>query len=55
MEAPLTAVTLREVATRAGVHPSTASRALNTRTRSAVNAATVSAVMERSLGKLRIG
>jgi LacI family transcriptional regulator len=40
-----TAVTLREVARRAGVHAGTASRALNPRTRSLVNAATASKVI----------
>ena len=37
-------VTLRDVAARAGVHPSTASRALNARTHDAVNPATVERV-----------
>lgn len=40
-----TAVTLREVARRAGVHAGTASRALNPQTRSLVNAATASKVI----------
>lgn len=40
------AVTLREVADRAGVHPSTASRALNPATRDLVNAMTTERVME---------
>jgi LacI family transcriptional regulator len=46
------AVTLRDVAVRAGVHTSTASRALNERTRSLVNEGTVSRVIEaaRQLG-----
>lgn len=39
-----TPVTLREVAARAGVHPSTASRALNERTRPTVNTATAARV-----------
>ena len=38
--------TLRDVAERAGVHPSTASRALNTRTREMVNPSTVSRVLD---------
>jgi LacI family transcriptional regulator len=44
--------TLRDVAERAGVHPSTASRALNPSTRSLVNEDTVSRVLEaaRQLG-----
>ena len=40
------AVTLREVADRAGVHPSTASRALNPATRDLVNDITTERVME---------
>ena len=40
-----TAVTLREVARRAGVHAGTASRALNPQTRSLVNAATATKVI----------
>lgn len=40
------AVTLREVAERAGVHPSTASRALNPATRDVVNDITTERVME---------
>lgn len=40
-----TAVTLREVARRAGVHAGTASRALNPQTRSLVNSETASKVM----------
>ncbi len=45
-------VTLRDVAEQAGVHPSTASRALNPDTRSLVNAQTVTRVVEaaRALG-----
>jgi LacI family transcriptional regulator len=39
-----TPVTLRDVAARAGVHPSTASRALNARARGAVNTATIERV-----------
>lgn len=38
-------ITLRDVASRADVHPSTASRALNEHTRSRVNAATVARVL----------
>jgi LacI family transcriptional regulator len=41
-----TAVTLRDVAKRAGVHAGTASRALNPQTRSLVNQATAKKVME---------
>lgn len=41
-----TAVTLRDVAKRAGVHAGTASRALNPQTRSLVNQATAQKVME---------
>lgn len=46
------AITLRDVAKHAGVHPGTASRALNTRTRSLVNEATATKVLEaaRKLG-----
>lgn len=45
-------VTLRDVAERAGVHPSTASRAINERTRSLVDGQTVDRVLEaaRALG-----
>lgn len=39
-------VTLRDVAARAGVHPSTASRALNLATRPSVNAATAARVLD---------
>ncbi|MFA9444259.1 LacI family DNA-binding transcriptional regulator [Egicoccus sp. AB-alg6-2] len=39
-------ITLRDVATRADVHPSTASRALNERTRTLVNAVTVARVLK---------
>ena len=39
-------VTLRDVARRAGVHPATASRALNTHTRPLVNRATAEKVLE---------
>ncbi|MPZ70407.1 MAG: LacI family DNA-binding transcriptional regulator [Actinobacteria bacterium] len=47
-----TAVTLRDVAKHAGVHPGTASRALNSRTRALVNEATAKKVLEaaRELG-----
>src|ERR687892_769657 len=41
-----TAVTLRDVARRAGVHAGTASRALNPQTRSLVNPDTAKKVME---------
>jgi LacI family transcriptional regulator len=41
-----TPVTLRDVATRARVHPSTASRALNLATRSSVSAATAARVLD---------
>ena len=46
------AVTLREVADKAGVHPSTASRALNPATRDLVNEGTTERVMlaARDLG-----
>jgi LacI family transcriptional regulator len=44
-EMATTAVTLRDVARRAGVHAGTASRALNPQTRSLVNAETASKVM----------
>ncbi|MPZ87656.1 MAG: substrate-binding domain-containing protein [Nitriliruptorales bacterium] len=45
-------ITLRDVAEQASVHPSTASRALNSRTRDMVNPATVARVLEvaRELG-----
>jgi LacI family transcriptional regulator len=42
------AVTLRDVARKAGVHPSTVSRALNIRTRTLVNMETVKRVVEAS-------
>jgi LacI family transcriptional regulator len=43
---PTTAVTLRDVAKQAGVHPGTASRALNAQTRSLVNPDTARKVIE---------
>src|SRR5215207_11544898 len=47
---PGPSVTLRDVAAAAGVHPATASRALNTETRSLVNAETAQRVLDAAAG-----